>query len=50
MTHPACHHGASLNTAPAEFGRIVGLHIATLSLVWQVITIIVFKRVPALPV
>ena len=43
-------YGASLNTAPVEFGRIVGLYIATLFVVWQIITFLVFKTVPAPPV
>lgn len=43
-------YGSALNTAPVEFGRIVGLYIATLFVVWQVITFLVFKTVPALPV
>jgi len=43
-------YGASLNTAPVEFGRIVGLYIATLFVVWQVITFLVYKTVPAPPV
>jgi hypothetical protein len=33
-----------------EFGRIVGLYIATLFIVWQVINFIVFRTLPGLPV
>jgi hypothetical protein len=42
-------YGAFLNTAPVEFGRIVGLYIATLFVVWQVINFLVFRTVPGLP-
>jgi hypothetical protein len=43
-------YGSALNTAPVEFGRIVGLYIAMLFVVWQVISFLVFRTVPALPV
>jgi small multidrug resistance family-3 protein len=43
-------YGSFLNTAPVEFGRIVGLYIATLFIVWQIINFLVFRTVPALPV
>jgi len=43
-------YGFSLNLAPVEFGRVVGLYIATLFIVWQVINFIAFQRVPTLPV
>lgn len=43
-------YGSFLNTAPVEFGRIVGLYIATLFIVWQIINFVVFKTVPGLPV
>jgi small multidrug resistance family-3 protein len=43
-------YGCLLNTAPVEFGRIVGLYIATLFVVWQVINFIVFRVAPASPV
>jgi drug/metabolite transporter (DMT)-like permease len=39
-----------LNLAPVEFGKVVGLYIATLFVVWQVISYITFKQVPTLPV
>jgi len=31
-------YGSFLNFAPVEFGRVVGLYIATLFVVWQLIT------------
>jgi small multidrug resistance family-3 protein len=43
-------YGSFLNTAPVEFGRIVGLYIATLFVVWQVINFLVFRQLPGLPV
>ena len=43
-------YGAFLNTAPVEFGRVVGLYIAILFVVWQVINFIVFRTPPELPV
>jgi small multidrug resistance family-3 protein len=39
-----------LNAAPVEFGRIVGLYIATLFVVWQILNYLFFAVVPALPV
>ena len=43
-------YGSFLNTAPVEFGRIVGLYIATLFVVWQVINFLAFRALPGLPV
>ena len=43
-------YGFSLNLAPLEFRQVVGLYIATLFVVWQVINFIVFKTVPTLPI
>ena len=43
-------YGFFLNLAPVEFGKVVGLYIATLFVVWQIINYIVFKSVPTLPI
>jgi hypothetical protein len=43
-------YGYFLNIAPVEFGRIVGLYIATLFVVWQIINLLVFRTPPGLPV
>jgi hypothetical protein len=43
-------YGAFLNVAPLDFGRVVGLYIATLFVVWQVINVIVFRSFPTLPI
>jgi len=43
-------YGFALNLAPVEFGRVVGLYIATLFVVWQIITFIAFRTLPNLPI
>ena len=42
-------YGFSLNLAPVEFGQVVGLYIATLFVVWQLINFIAFQAIPTLP-
>ncbi len=43
-------YGTSLNLAPVEFSQVVGLYIATLFLVWQLINYIAFRTMPTLPI
>ena len=43
-------YGFMLNMAPVEFGKVVGLYIATLFIVWQVVNYIAFRTVPPLSV
>src|ERR1700684_3364459 len=43
-------YGAFLNVAPLAFGGVVGLFIATLFVVWQVINAIAFRSFPTLPI
>jgi hypothetical protein len=43
-------YGTFLNTAPVAFGRIVGLYIATLFVIWQIINFLAFRTLPGLPV
>jgi small multidrug resistance family-3 protein len=43
-------YGSFLNMAPVDFGRVVGLYIATLFVVWQIINFLVFRTLPGLPV
>ncbi|HYK11378.1 MAG TPA: hypothetical protein VEV39_11305 [Gemmatimonadales bacterium] len=43
-------YGLSLNLAPIEFRRVVGLYIATLFVVWQIVNFIVFRSTPTLPI
>ncbi len=40
-------YGCSLNLAPIEFGKVVGLYIATLFVIWQIINFISFHTLPA---
>src|SRR5258705_516464 len=43
-------YGLSLNLAPLEFGQVVGLYIATLFVVWQVINLVAFRVTPTVPI
>jgi hypothetical protein len=43
-------YGFSLNLAPVEFRHVVGLYIATLFVVWQVVNFLVFRTLPNLPI
>ena len=43
-------YGLFLNLAPVEFSQVVGLYIATLFVVWQIINYLFFKSVPSIPV
>lgn len=43
-------YGSTLNLAPLDFGRVVGLYIATLFVVWQVINFIAFRSLPTIPI
>ncbi len=43
-------YGSALNLAPLEFGQVVGLYIAILFVIWQVINLIAFRTLPNLPV
>jgi hypothetical protein len=43
-------YGSILNLAPLEFGRVVGIYIATLLVVWQVINFIAFRSLPTMPI
>lgn len=43
-------YGIFVNTPPVDFVRVVGLYIATLFVVWQIIGFLVFRTVPPLPV
>jgi hypothetical protein len=42
-------YGVSLNLAPLAFGQVVGLYIATLFVVWQIINRIAFHAAPTRP-
>ena len=43
-------YGTILNLAPLEFGRVVGLYVAILFVVWQAITYFAFGTLPTLPI
>lgn len=43
-------YGSILNLAPIEFGRVVGLYIATLFVVWQGVNWIAFRTLPTMPI
>lgn len=43
-------YGSFLNLAPIDFGRVVGLYVATLFVVWQAINFMVFRSMPTIPV
>ena len=43
-------YGTSLNLAPVEFRHVVGLYVATLFVVWQLINFAFFRTLPNLPI
>ncbi len=43
-------YGAFLNLAPVAFGQVVGLYIATLFVVWQIVNFLFFRTLPTLPI
>src|SRR4051794_9080865 len=43
-------YGLSLNLAPIEFHRVVGVYIATLFVMWQIVSFIAFRSVPTIPI
>ncbi len=43
-------YGTSLNLAPVEFGKVVGLYVALLYIVFQITNYIAFQAKPTLPV
>jgi len=43
-------YGVFLNLAPVEFEKVVGLYIATLFVVWQVVNFLFFRHAPTLPI
>jgi small multidrug resistance family-3 protein len=43
-------YGFFLNLAPVEFAQVVGLYVATLFIVWQVINYISFHTLPTIPI
>ena len=43
-------YGVLLNLAPLPFERVVGLYIATLFIVWQIVSYITFRTIPSLAI
>ena len=43
-------YGTLLNLAPLQFGQVVGLYLATLFVVWQIINFVIFRSLPDLPI
>jgi len=43
-------YGLAINLAPVEFGRVVGLYLAMLFVVWQIVNWVAFQTPPTLPV
>ena len=43
-------YGVLLNRAPVPFERVIGLYLAMLFCVWQVVSIVSFRTWPSLPV
>lgn len=43
-------YGIFVNLAPLEFGQVIGLYIATLFVMWQLINVVFFHRPPTLPI
>jgi small multidrug resistance family-3 protein len=43
-------YGVAVNLAPVEFGRVVGLYIATLFVTWQLVNWVAFQSAPSVPI
>lgn len=43
-------YGLSLNLAPIDFHKVVGIYIATLFVVWQVVSFFAYRSHPDLPI
>jgi small multidrug resistance family-3 protein len=43
-------YGLTLNLAPIEFGRVIGVYVATLFIVWQFVNFIAFRVAPDMPI
>jgi small multidrug resistance family-3 protein len=43
-------YSLSVNLAPVDFNRVVGLYISMLFIMWQVVSFVVFQVTPVAPV
>jgi hypothetical protein len=39
-------YGLSLNLAPTEFRRVIGIYVATLFVIWQIVNFVAFRSLP----
>ena len=40
-------YGLSLNLAPTEFRRVIGIYVATLFVIWQIVNFVAFRSLPS---
>jgi len=43
-------YGTLLNLAPFEFSQVIGIYLATLFVIWQIINFVFFRTLPTLPI
>ncbi len=43
-------YGYALNSAPIEFEKVVGIYIATLFVMWQIVSFLFFGHMPTVPI
>src|SRR5579864_4590936 len=43
-------YGVFVNLPALEFGQVVGLYVATLFVMWQIINFLAFRALPTLPI
>jgi hypothetical protein len=43
-------YGTLLNLAPFEFGQVIGIYLATLFVIWQIINFVFFRALPTVPI
>jgi threonine/homoserine efflux transporter RhtA len=43
-------YGTFLNLAPLEFNQVVGLYLAVLFVMWQIINFLFFRTLPTVPI
>ena len=42
-------YGFALNSAPTSFEKVAGIYIATLFVMWQIVSFVAFRTIPSLP-
>jgi hypothetical protein len=43
-------YGLMLNLAPIAFDRVIGIYVAMLFIVWQIVSFVAFRSLPGFPV